>query len=264
MSERAIESARDGCVATLTIRRAARRNAVTPAMMRELIEASRAFAADEETRVVILRAEGGDFSVGADLAPQRGGPEKQPSLLMRRRGAELGATLMHAIEEIPQPTICALQGVATGAGACIASACDFRVGADDARVGYGEVKLGMNLMWNALPLCVRLVGAARAKRMIMSGRLLDAATLERWGFLDEIVPRADLDAAARRMADEFAALPPLAVQMIKRSVNHVAGALDRALMHMDADQWLLASQSSDFREAVAAFFEKRKPTFSGS
>ena len=128
----------------------------------------------------------------------------------------------------------------------------------------GEVKLGIPLMWNALPLCVRLVGAARAKRMIMTGKLFDAETLERWGFLDEVVPRAELDAAAGRWANEYAALPPLAVQMIKRSVNQFASALDRAVMHMDADQWLLASLSGDFKEAVAAFFEKRTPEFSGN
>jgi len=258
-----VEVSRDGAVATVTIRRAERRNAVTPAMMRELIEMSQTFAEDEESRAVIFRAEGDDFSVGADLA-QQPGRGKAPSLVMRRRGAELGAALMRAIQEIHQPTICAVQGIATGAGACITSACDFRVGAEDARVGYGEVKLGINLMWNALPLCVHLVGAARAKRMIMTGKLFDATTLERWGFLDEVVPRAELGAAARRWAEEYAALPPLAVQMIKRSVNQVAGALDRAVMHMDADQWLLASASGDFREAVSAFFEKRKPTFTGS
>jgi enoyl-CoA hydratase/carnithine racemase len=259
-----IEVRRDGPIACVTVRRVERRNAVTPAMMQELIDVSRAFAADDDTRAVIFRAEGADFSVGADLAQPRSASAKPESLVLRRRGAELGATLMHAIQDIHQPTICAVQGIATGAGACITSACDFRVGADDARIGYGEVKLGINLMWNALPLCVRLVGAARAKRMIMTGKLFDATTLERWGFLDEVVPRAELDAAARRWADEYAALPPLAVQMIKRSVNRVAGALDRAVMHMDADQWLLASESRDFREAVSAFFEKRKPTFTGN
>jgi enoyl-CoA hydratase/carnithine racemase len=259
-----IEVARAGRVATVTIRRAERRNAITPALMQRLIDASRGFAADEQTRAVVFCAEGRDFSVGADLAERPPQGAQPPSLLMRRRGAELGAALMHAIEEIHQPTICAVQGVATGAGACIASACDFRVGADDARIGYGEVKLGINLMWNAVPLCVRLVGAARAKRMIMSGKLFDPQTLERWGWLDEVAPRAELAAAASRWADEYAALPPLAVQMIKRSVNHVAGALDRAVMHMDADQWLLASQSEDFREAVTAFFAKRKPEFTGN
>lgn len=253
---------RAGAVATVTLNRADRRNAVNAQMMRDLSAASEAFEADEATRVVIFRAAGNDFSVGADLAqtPSSVGPA---SMVMRRRATDLGAKLMAAIQAIHQPTICAVKGVATGAGACITSACDFRVGADTTRLGYGEVKLGINLMWNAAPLCVRLVGAARAKQMIMTGRLFDAATLERWGYLDEVAPLADLDARARAWADEYAALPPLSVQMIKRSINQFAGALDRAVMHMDGDQWLLSSMSEDYREAVTAFFEKRKPTFTG-
>lgn len=253
---------KDGPIATLTLDRAARRNAISVQMMRELIAVAESFADDEETRVVIVRAAGGDFSVGADLAQPRAATPP-PSLLMRRRAAELGAGLMRALQEIHQPTICAVQGVATGAGACIATACDFRIGAENARIGYGEVKLGINLMWKAAPACVHLVGPARAKRMIMTGKLFDAATLERWGFLDEVAPLADLDARALAWAEEYAALPPMAVQMIKRSIDQVAGALDQAVMHMDADQWLLATMSNDYREAVSAFFEKRPPKFTG-
>jgi enoyl-CoA hydratase/carnithine racemase len=263
MTDSLITVSRDGPVATVTLDRAARRNAINAQMMRDLIDVAQAFAADEQTRVVIFRAEGGDFSVGADLAqpPSAIGPA---SLLMRRRAADLGASLMRALREIHQPTICAVKGVATGAGACIASACDFRIGADTTRLGYGEVKLGINLMWNAAPLCVHLVGPARAKRMIMTGRLFDAATLERWGFLDEVVPLAELDARARSWAEDYAALPPMAVQMIKRGINHIAGALDAAVMHMDGDQWLLSTMSDDYREAVSAFFDKRAPTFTGN
>jgi enoyl-CoA hydratase/carnithine racemase len=263
MAGRLVALNREGAVATVTLDRAARRNAINAQMMRELIAVAEGFAADEETRAVIVRAEGSDFSVGADLTqtPSAIGPA---SLLMRRRAAELGASLMRALQEIHQPTICAVQGVATGAGACIATACDFRIGADNARVGYGEVKLGINLMWNAAPVCVHLVGPARAKQMIMTGKLFDAATLERWGFLDEVVALSDLDARALAWAGEYAALPPMAVQMIKRGINQVAGALDRAIMHMDADQWLLATMSGDYREAVSAFFEKRPPKFTGN
>jgi enoyl-CoA hydratase/carnithine racemase len=262
MPETLIHLKREGPIATVTLDRAARRNAINAQMMRELIAFAQGFAADEQTRVVIVRADGGDFSVGADLTqtPSAIGPA---TLVMRRRAAELGASLMRALQEIHQPTICAVQGVATGAGACIATACDFRIGADSARIGYGEVKLGINLMWNAAPVCVHLVGPARAKRMIMTGKLFDAATLERWGFLDEVAPLADLDARARAWAEEYAALPPMAVQMIKRSIDQVSGALDRAIMHMDADQWLLSTMSNDYREAVAAFFEKRPPKFTG-
>jgi enoyl-CoA hydratase/carnithine racemase len=263
MAKSVIEVRRDGAVATVTINRPERRNAVTNEMMRDLIGVARAFAEDEQTRAVVLRAEGADFSVGADLAAAPSAPRGPTSLVMRRRGVELGATLMRSLQEIHQPTICAVKGVATGAGACIASACDFRIGDATARVGYGEVKLGMNLMWNAVPICVHLVGPARAKQMIMTGKLFDAPTLERWGFLDEVTAPADLDARAHAWAEEYAALPPIAVQMIKRSVNMVSGALDQAIMHMDADQWLLATGSGDYREAVTAFFEKRRPAFKG-
>jgi enoyl-CoA hydratase/carnithine racemase len=258
-----IDIACEGAVATVTINRPERRNAITAAMLQDLQAAARAFAEDEQTRVVIFRAEGRDFSVGADLAQP---PSKRPgaeTLVMRRRAAELGGQTMRAIQEIHQPTICAIQGVATGGGACIATACDFRIGAEDARIGYGEVRMGMNLMWTALPLVVRLVGPSRAKQMVMTGKLFDAATMERWAFLDQVTPRAELDAAAQAMAAEYAALPPVPVQMIKRSVDRLAGALDQAVMHMDVDQWLLATASADAREAVAAFFDKREPRFSG-
>lgn len=259
-----IKVEREGALAFVTIARAEKRNAITPEMMQDIISAANAFAADEHTRAIVFRAEGADFSVGADLNQPRFQGTEAPSLLMRRRTTELGAALMRAIQEIHQPTICMVQGVATGAGACIASACDFRVAAENARVGYGEVKIDINLMWTAVPVCVHLVGPARAKQMIMSGDLFGAAKLERWGFLDEVVPLTDLEQTARAWAERYANLPPVAVQMIKRSINAVSGALDRAIMHMDADQWMLAASSSDFREAVSAFFEKREPKFTGN
>jgi len=258
-----IDVARDGHIATVTINRPEKRNAITNEMMEDIERIARDFAKDEKSRVIIVRAEGRDFSIGADLSQPRFQGDPQ-SLLIRRRQLQLGGLMMRALKEIHQPTICAIQGIATGGAACIATACDFRIAADDARIGYGEVKVGINLMWHAVPTCVHLIGPARAKRMIMSGKLFDAATMEKWGFLDELVPRENLDKAAREMAEEYAALPPIAVQMIKRSINQVSGALDQAVMHMDADQWLLATTSEDFREAVSAFFEKRKPTFKGN
>jgi enoyl-CoA hydratase/carnithine racemase len=250
-----------GEIATLTLNRPERRNALSPELMTELEAAARGFAESHETRVVILRGAGPSFSAGADLAG--GGAAASETLVARRHSTRLGARLLRSLLEIPQPTICSLRGAAVGGGACIASACDFRIAADDTRVGYPEVKLGMNLMWNAVPLCVALVGPARAKRMIMTGALFPAAQLAEWGFVDECVPAAELDAAVHDLAVELAALPPVAVQMIKESINAVSGALSASIMHMDADQWLLTAQSEDFREGIRAFLEKREPRFTG-
>jgi enoyl-CoA hydratase/carnithine racemase len=263
MTRSTITLTRDGAIATLTINRPEKRNALTNEMLEEIERLARSLADDEQTRAVILTATGNDFSVGADLSQPRFRGDPQ-SLIMRRRDAETGGRMMRALQEIHQPVICAMKGVATGGGACIPTACDFRIAADTTRAGYGEVKVGINLMWNAAPVCVNLIGPARAKRMIMSGRLFDAPTLLSWGFVDEVVKLEDLESTARAWAEEYAALPPIAVQMIKRSINRYASALDGAIMHMDADQWLLAAHSDDMKEAVTAFFEKRKPTFSGN
>ncbi|WP_205480044.1 enoyl-CoA hydratase/isomerase family protein [Sphingomonas arenae] len=254
---------RDGPIAIITLDRPAKRNALTPESLVQLERLAEGFRDEPDTRAVIIRAEGEDFSVGADLSSVGGGAEP-PAVVQLRRTARQGARLMRALQEIDQPTICAIQGIATGGATCIATACDFRIAAAGARIGYGEVKLGINLMWNALPLAVHLVGPARAKRLVMSGDLIEATILAEWGFIDEVVQRLALDEAALVMAQRYAALPPVAVQMIKRSVNALAGAIDQAVMHADADQWLLGTRTDDFAEALAAFRQKRAGQFTGN
>lgn len=253
---------RKGRVATITMDRAEKHNAINTDMMRELESLAHTFAEDEETRAVVLRAEGENFSFGADIDEMGSGSER-PSTLKIRRGAELGARLMRSLRDIHQPVVCAVQGVSTGGATCIATACDFRIASREARMGYGEVKLGINLMWHAVPTCVQLVGPARAKQLIMSGKLVPAQTLADWGLVDEVCERDELDDRALLLAEDYAALPPISVQMIKRSINRFAGALDEAIMHADADQWLIGVRSEDFREAVSAFREKRPGEFKG-
>jgi len=232
----------NGAVTTVSLNRPDRRNALTPEMLIALREIAERFRGDAETRVVIIRSDCPDFSVGADIGRMGG---EVPSVAELRRTAENGALLLRAIREIHQPTLCLVRGVATGGGAC------------------GEVKLGINLMWHALPLAIQTVGLARAKRMVMTGDLFDAETMRDWGFLDEVLAPDAIEDHVMAVARQYAALPPVAVQMIKRSANVWAGALDQAVMHADADQWLLATRTDDFREGVAAFREKRDPTYRG-
>lgn len=260
MSHEYLRVEREGALATIVLDRADKRNALTAAMLQELRTVAEGFRDEPDVRAVVIRGEGAHFSVGADIS-QMGGTV--PSTVHLRRTAEAGALLMRAIREIYQPTICAMQGIATGGATCIATACDFRIGTPGTRIGYGEVKLGINLMWHALPLAIQTVGLSRAKTMVMTGDLFDADTMLDWGFFDRLVPEAELAAEAMALAQRYAALPPIAVQMIKRSANAYAGALDQAVMHADADQWLLATRTADFREGVASFFEKRPPDFTG-
>jgi enoyl-CoA hydratase/carnithine racemase len=253
-----------GQIAVITLDRADKRNALTQAMLADVERIADSLRTMDDVRAVVLRAAGSDFSVGADIGEMETRMANPATLAQARRGAQLGARVMRALMGIDQPTICAMQGVATGGATCIATACDMRIAAAGARAGYGEVKIGIPLMWNALGPLVALVGPARAKRLVMTGALFDAETLAAWGLIDEIVPADQLEARALALAAEFAALPPLAVQMIKRSINAVAHALDAAVLHADADQWLLATQGADFAEAVAAFRERRPGQFTGN
>ncbi len=257
-----VELSRKDQVAVLTLARADKGNAMNREMMLQLLAQLDIVAADETIRALVLCARGSTFSVGADLN-EVGNLLDEPSLLVARREAELGAKMMRALRDLPQPSICAVQGVATGAGACIAAACDFRIASDQARLGLGEVGMGMNLMWHAIPVFVELLGPARAKQLAMSGRLLDAAQLLDWGLLDRVCEADQLQSQALQWAAEYTRLPPVAVQMIKRSINRYSQALGESIMHMDQDQWLLTTRSADFRECLEAFAEKRTPNLKG-
>ena len=150
-----------------------------------------------------------------------------------------------------------------GGAACIASACDFRIADTNSKLGYPEIDLGINLNWFGLPLAVRLVGPAKAKKMVIGGEHENAETLLSWGFYDQICSPNDLELEASKMASIFASKPPLAAQMIKRSVNELTYGNDKPIMHMDYDQTMLSYETKDRKEAVLSFFEKRKPEFTG-
>jgi len=129
---------------------------------------------------------------------------------------------------------------------------------------YPEIDLGVNLQWKSLPLITHLVGPARAKRLVAGGERIHAETLLAWGVLDELVSIEELMPTAERLAIVYVNKPPVAVQMIKRSVNAIMGALDQSIMHMDSDQNMLTASSKDSKEAVQSYIAKTDPTFTGN
>ena len=248
-------------VAVVTFNRPERANALNFELLSEIEHCALAFREDAATRVVIFTGAGKHFSAGADLVDFP--DELSYPLVVRRRRLRIGERALHALLGIDQITIAAWNGGAIGGGACLATAADFRIGAADCFIQYPEIDLGMNLMWQSLPLTVHLLGPTRAKRLVIGGERVHATTLLAWGLLEEVVPRAALLATAQTFATTYVNKSPVGAQMIKRSVNQVVGALDRALMHMDVDQNLLTQTGADQKAAAAAYAAKTTPTFTG-
>lgn len=254
---------KEGHVATLTLNRPEKLNALNVKLMNELCDAVDAFQADCETRVIIFQGAGKCFCAGVDLSdPELMAIPKEP-LLKRQRQTALGHRLIRKLQALNQITIASIKGGAIGGGAVIASALDFRIGEENTYISYPEINLGMKLSWHGLPLCVRLIGPARAKRMAILGNKENAATLKEWGFLDEVLHVEKQPFFVKQLAESYAAQAPVPAQMIKRSVNVISAAMDAAVMHMDADQFLLNNTSKDFQEGLQAYSEKRPPEFTG-
>jgi enoyl-CoA hydratase/carnithine racemase len=253
----------DGPIAQVRLNRPTARNALSLALMRQLIEAAVWLRGSTEIQAVILAGAETYFSAGADLAdPERTGGRVQ-TRLERRQAARLGPDMCAAWEALEQVTIAAIEGYCIGGGAALAVALDFRIAGEGAYLRLPEIALGMNMSWGALPRIVALVGPARAKRFAIFCEPCPAAEALAWGMLDEVAPVGGALAAARVWAGKVADLPPLAVRMTKEAITAQSGALFRATSAMDRDQWMLTSETKDFAEGGRAFVEKRKPVFKG-
>jgi enoyl-CoA hydratase len=261
MTYKYVKVDRDGEVATITINRPERANALTYDVIADVEAAALSFRDDIETRVVILTGAGKNFCAGADLSDA--GESYEMPLVGKRRKRRIGERAIQAILEMDQITIAAWNGAAAGGGGCFALACDFRVGTEDSLLFFPEVDLGMNLMWRAMPLCVNLIGPARAKRLMIGGERVRGQKLTDWGILDELAPAGELMEKTREMADFYAGKPHIAAQMIKRSINSYSTALDRAVMHSDVDQFLLAQSTDDHPIAAKAYAARERPKLTG-
>ncbi|MCG8337543.1 MAG: enoyl-CoA hydratase/isomerase family protein [Proteobacteria bacterium] len=254
----------EGRVKIVTFNRPDQLNALNIEMMNEISDFSFKLNEDGVTRVVVFTGEGEHFCSGMDLTDkQRIDQHENDNHLMKLRHMKIGPEMIRRLFEIDQITIAAINGAAVGGGACIAAACDFRIGETDSKIGYPEVKLAMNLSWTSLPMLVHLVGPVKAKQMVILAETFDASTMKDWGFLDDVVPGEILMNNVMKLAKKCASQAPIAAQMVKRSVNAISSALDRAIMHMDSDQFLYATSGKDFEEGIQAFLEKRKPEFKG-
>ena len=218
---------------------------------------------DPGVRVVILTGAGEKaFIAGADISEIQAIVSKGP-MNGREAFARRGQRLVTTIERLGKPVIAAVNGYALGGGCEIVEAAHLAIAAENAKFGQPEVNLGFNPSWGGTQRLPELVGKKRALLMQLTGQMIDAQEALKIGLVNQVVPLGDLLPTANRLANSIAEKSPTAIRLILDAVNHGPEmALDDALRY-EADLFGLACSTEDIQEGLAAFLEKRKPSFKG-
>jgi enoyl-CoA hydratase/carnithine racemase len=251
----------------LTLNRPEALNALDRTLVDELRDFFWKLPEDRDTRVVVVRGAGRAFCAGLDLkqaggeaAETGGGGGSVPEGLRRQRHI---AEIVLLMRRAPQPIIAAVRGPAAGGGFAIALAADVRIAGESARMNAAFIRLGLSACDVGVSYFLpRLVGASVASELLLTGDFIHAERAERTGLVSRVVPDAELDEAARELAGRMLLNSPVALRLTKEclQVNVDAGSLAAAIAMEDRNQ-VLTVGTSDFREGVSAFLEKRTPRF---
>jgi 2-(1,2-epoxy-1,2-dihydrophenyl)acetyl-CoA isomerase len=261
MDSRYIRCATTDGVATLTLDRPDVLNSFNRPMVAELRDAFTDVAADDAVRAVLLAAQGRAFCAGQDLAeavPPDGSPRPDIGDIVEGYNA-----VILAIRTLEKPVVCAVNGVAAGAGANIALACDIVVAADDASFIQAFAKIGLVPDNGGTFFLPRLVGMARATSLAMLADRLPAQRALEWGMIHEVVPASELVERAASLARQLATQPTRGLGLIKRALNASWENDLAAQLALEAELQREAGGTADYLEGVRAFQQKRKPTFVG-
>ena len=256
-----IEARKEGALGWLIFDNPARRNAVSLGMWEAMPRVLEEFGADAAVRVVVLAGAGDKaFVSGADISQfesQRSSPEAVQRYEEIAEGAQL------RLQAFDKPTVAMIRGYCLGAGVNIANVCDLRIAADDARIGIPAARMGLGYRVTSTKNLIDVVGAPRAREMLLTGRQLDAAEAKAIGLVHHVVPAGELEAFTRRTCETLAANAPLTMRTAKRIIRE----LTRLPEDFDAAQaraWVKECfDSADYVEGRKAFMEKRRPFFTG-
>ena len=262
MSYESILFTQDGGIARLTLNRPDRLNSFTDAMHAEVREALGKVKADASTRVLLLTGAGRGFCAGQDLGDRAVAPGGE--------AVDLGASiernykpLLLTLRSLPLPVVCAVNGVAAGAGANLALACDIVIAARSASFIESFCKLGLIPDTGGTYFLPRLVGTARAMGLAMLGDKLPAEQAAAWGLIWQCVDDAELPAVTDRLLAHLATAPTRGLARTKEALYRSPANTLEAQLDLERDFMRELGYSDDYREGVAAFVAKRPPTFSG-
>lgn len=247
-------------VATLTLNRPEKHNALSALMINELTTAASQLAAASAVRVVVLTGEGNSFCAGGDLAWM----QEQMSATREQRIHEATqlAYMLKALNELPKPLIGRVQGQAFGGGIGMLSVCDVAIGVEGAKFGLTETRLGL-IPATISPYVLARMGEGRARRVFMSGRRFDAAEAQSLGLLARVVDTAALDDAVEFEVTPYLGAAPGAVAASKALARALGPAIDEKIIKDTIERLADTWEQPEASEGVAAFFDKRKPQWIG-
>jgi enoyl-CoA hydratase len=257
MSDPRILAERDGAILTLTLNRPDKLNAIDGAMLDALDELLGDIERDRAFRAVILTGAGRAFSAGADIKEWTA----LTPLEFGRSWGLRGHALFDRLAALPPPVIAAINGIAFGGGLELALCADVRIASEQARLGLPEVTIAALPGWGGTQRLPRLIGAGRAKHMILTGQPIDAARAESWGLVSEVVAADALPARARELAAQIAANAPISVQAAKRLIDAALPVTPAATLETQAGA--LCGSTEDAQEGRASFLERRPPRYQG-
>ena len=249
-------------VATITLNRPERLNALTFEVYRELTDAFAALRDEKEIRVVVITGTGRAFCTGGDVKDIIGelfSRDMKGLLEFTRMTCEL----VRNIRVLPKPVIASLNGTTAGAGACIALASDIRIATEDARIAFLFTKVGLaGADMGAAYLLPRVVGLAKATELLYTGDFISAAEAERIGLYNQVVPSStELIATTRSLAERLAQGPGFALAKTKEMLNRELDMNLETALECEAQAQAICMQHPDYREAYEAFVAKRAPKF---
>ncbi|HEV2261603.1 MAG TPA: enoyl-CoA hydratase-related protein [Candidatus Rubrimentiphilum sp.] len=251
----------DGAVATITLNRPAVLNALNAELLTSLSETLDRLEADDTVRAIIITGSGEKaFAAGADI----GELNALQSSFEGAAKARAGQAVTLQIEQLRKPVIMAINGFALGGGCELAMSGDILIAAEEARFGQPEVNLGLIPGYGGSQRATRLAGKGMASYLCLTGEMIDAKEALRVGLVQKVVPRDQLLAEAKRIAQTIAGKAPLAIAACKRAINTGADLSIADALDLEADEFGDLVDTDDFKEGTTAFLEKRKPVWKGN